>query len=220
MTGGFEPDAARILPPAFFARPTVTVARELLGKVLASRAGGALTAGVIVETEAYLGSDDPGSHAATRGVTARNRVMYGPPGCAYVYFTYGNHHMLNLVTEGEGVAGAVLVRAIEPVAGLGVMEARRPGRADSELTNGPGRLASALGIDLGHNGVTLGGEIAVYDAVGVDDERVGASGRIGLSAGHDLPLRFYLSDNRYVSRERTGPRSPKRAVGGQTRGTA
>ncbi|MDP2299967.1 MAG: DNA-3-methyladenine glycosylase, partial [Actinomycetota bacterium] len=187
MTGGFEPDAARILPPAFFARPTVTVARELLGKVLASRAGGALTAGVIVETEAYLGSDDPGSHAATRGVTARNRVMYGPPGCAYVYFTYGNHHMLNLVTEGEGVAGAVLVRAIEPVAGLGVMEARRPGRADSELTNGPGKLASALGIDLGHNGVTLGGEIAVYDAVGVDDERVGASGRIGLSAGHDLP---------------------------------
>ena len=207
------------LPVAFFTRPTETVARELLGTVLASRVGGVLTAGVIVETEAYLGSDDPGSHAATKGVTARNRVMYGRPGCAYVYYTYGNHHMLNLVTEPEGTAGAVLIRALEPVAGLETMSARRGGRTGPELANGPGKVAAALGIDLSHNGVTLGEDLVVYDANRPDPSRISTSGRVGLGAGHDLPLRFYLTDNRYVSRGRTGPRPPKRAAGGQTRGT-
>jgi DNA-3-methyladenine glycosylase len=195
------------------------VARELLGALLVSRAGGEVTGGVIVETEAYLGAHDPGSHAATRGVTARNRVMYGPPGCAYVYFTYGNHYMLNLVTEAEGTAGAVLIRAIEPTMGADIMAGRRGGRTGPDATNGPGKVAAALGIDLGHNGVTLGGEIAVYDAVGVDDERVGASGRVGLTAGHELPLRFFLRDNLWVSRGRTGPKPRKRSGGPRTKET-
>src|SRR5450756_151066 len=121
-TSGFE---SHILPKEFFARDSVTVARELLGKTIMSTAGGDVTSGRIVETEAYLGADDPGSHAATKGITKRNAVMYGPPGHAYVYFTYGNHHMLNLVTESDGVAGAVLVRAVEPVDGIDVMLRRR-----------------------------------------------------------------------------------------------
>ena len=186
------------------------MARELLGTVIVSHVGGALVAGVIVETEAYLGSDDPGSHAATKGVTARNGVMYGCPGHAYVYFTYGSHHMLNLVTEVEGTAGAVLVRAIEPVAGTDVMCARRGGRAGVDLTNGPGKVAQALGVDLAHNGVALGEEIVVYDGPGVTDLGVVITGRVGLTDGHDLPLRFYIKDNACVSKGRTGPRASRR----------
>ncbi len=192
----------RVLPPAFFARDTATVARELLGKVLVSRVDGVETGGRIVETEAYLGAHDPGSHAATRGVTPRNRVMYGPPGRAYVYFTYGNHHMLNIVTESDGVAGAVLVRAIEPLIGVWVMERRR-GRSGIELTNGPGKVASALGITLALNGAELDGErLAVLDAPPVDP--IASSARIGLSRGHEHELRFYVAGNPYVSKGRPG----------------
>lgn len=211
VTGGFprlafDASVSHALDAAFFARPSAMVARELLGLVLVSTAGGPLTGGVIVETEAYLGADDPGSHAATRGITARNRVMYGPPGHAYVYFTYGNHHMLNLVTEPEGVAGAVLVRAIEPLWGLDVMEARR-GRSGIELTNGPGKLARALGIDLSCNDSPLGDTLSVLRPAwaGVPDE-VGTSGRIGLSAGSELPLRYFIAGNPFVSKARSHPR--------------
>lgn len=209
-----------LLRTAFFARPTATVARELLGTLLVSRIGGAVTGGIIVETEAYLGAHDPGSHAATKGVTARNRVMYGPPGRAYVYFTYGSHHMLNLVTEAEGTAGAVLVRSIDPTVGAEVIAARRGGRIGPEATNGPGKVAAALGIDLTHNGVTLGKELALYDAARVDDERVGTTGRIGLTTGHELPLRFFMRDNRYVSRGRTGPKPRTRGAGPRKKETA
>ncbi|MBN2839499.1 MAG: DNA-3-methyladenine glycosylase [Coriobacteriia bacterium] len=215
---GFDPDSAHPVSQAFFDRPTAVVARELLGTVLVSRVGGVLTAGEIVETEAYLGVDDPGSHAATKGITARNRVMYGPPGHAYVYFTYGNHHMLNLVTGPEGVAGAVLVRAIRPVAGISAMEDRRPGRTGVDLTNGPGKLASALGIDLALNGVALGDVIAVYEGARVPDEVVVVGGRIGLSDGHDLPLRFCVEGERYVSKGRTGPRPRTRGSASATKG--
>lgn len=200
----------RPLPAEFFGRPADVVARELLGKIVVTRIGDAVTAGAIVETEAYLGADDPGSHAATRGITARNRVMYGPPARAYVYFTYGNHHMLNLVTCAEGTAGAVLVRAIEPIIGEDVMVRRRRGRTGVETTNGPGKVAQALGIDLGHNGVALEGDITVQFAPPVAGSDIGTSGRIGLGAGHDLPLRFFIVGNPYVSRGRTGPRPPKR----------
>lgn len=197
-----------VLASSYFERPTAEVARSLLGKVLVSVIGDDRVAGIIVETEAYLGADDPGSHAATRGITARNRVMYGPPGRAYVYFTYGNHHMLNLVTEPEGTAGAVLVRAVEPVAGLEVMAVRRGGRTGAALTNGPGKVARAFGVTLAHNGCELGGELAVLDAPALDDAAVGVCGRVGLSAGHELPLRYYVLGNGYVSKGRTGPRRP------------
>lgn len=208
-----DPEGMRVLPGSFFARPTAIVAREVLGKVLVSRVGDAVCAGRIVEAEAYLGAHDPGSHAATRGITPRNRVMYGPPGRLYVYFTYGNHHMPNLVTECEGTAGAVLVRAVEPLAGLEAMIARR-GRGGVEVTNGPGKVAQAFGIDLGHNGMPLGEQIAVCDGPPVPDGAVGTSGRIGLAEGHELLLRYYVKGNGYVSKGRTGPRPPKRSDAG------
>lgn len=207
------------LPQAFYARDTVTVARELLGKILVSRIGGIVTGGPIVETEAYLGSHDPGSHAATKGITKRNSVMYGPPGRAYVYFTYGNHHMLNLVTETDGVAGAVLVRAIEPRFGIEEMGRRRAKRGtgsrlrQADLTSGPGKLAAALGVDLSANGTSLGSAtLSVCDAP-EPDGRVASSGRVGLTGGHELELRFFLEGNQYVSKGRTGPRPPSARTG-------
>ncbi|MDO9107385.1 MAG: DNA-3-methyladenine glycosylase [Coriobacteriia bacterium] len=209
ITEGYrdEPWAADhgVLDSAFFARNTAKVARDLIGCLLVSTKGGTPTGGRIVETEAYLGHDDVGSHAATRGITKRNAVMFGEPGRAYVYFTYGNHHMLNLVTEPEGTAGAVLIRAIEPLVGLEVMELRRRGRPERELTNGPGKLASALGLDLKDNGSTLGaGQISVH-ASAIDDVPITTTGRVGLSVGWEAPLRFHLTDSPWVSKGRTGP---------------
>jgi DNA-3-methyladenine glycosylase len=213
----FDPRAAALLPASFFARDTVTVARDLLGKILVSRSGDTLTGGRIVETEAYLGPGDPGSHAF-RGMTPRTRVMFGPPGRAYVYFTYGNHHMLNLITEEDGVAGGVLIRAVEPLFGVEEMERRRNGRPLPELTNGPGKVAAALGVDLSDYGSELGeGRLAVYDAA-PPREPVAVSGRVGLSAGWDAPLRFYLKGNPFVSKGRTGP--PSRPAGRGSKGAA
>ncbi len=182
------------------------VAPELLGAVLVSTVDGIEAGGRIVEAEAYLGNDDPGSHAATRGITKRNAIMYGPPGTAYVYFTYGNHHMINLVCEPTGIAGAVLIRALEPLYGLDVMSERRNGRSNRELCSGPGKLAAALGIDLQDNGTGLGeGRLAVYYGERPSASSVARSGRIGLADGHDLQLRWYIEGCEYVSRARTGP---------------
>ena len=194
-----------VLGPAFFARDTAQVARELIGCLLVSTKGGVPTGGRIVETEAYLGHDDVGSHAATRGITKRNAVMFGEPGRAYVYFTYGNHHMLNLVTEPEGTAGAVLIRAIEPLIGLEMMTLRRHGRSERELTNGPGKLAAALGLDLKDNGSTLGADQISVHVRALDDVPITTTGRVGLSVGWEAPLRFHLSDSPWVSKGRTGP---------------
>ncbi|MDP2232875.1 MAG: DNA-3-methyladenine glycosylase, partial [Actinomycetota bacterium] len=208
-----------VLGPAFFARDTTQVARELIGCLLVSTKGGTPTGGRIVETEAYLGHDDVGSHAATRGITKRNAVMFGAPGRAYVYFTYGNHHMLNLVTEPEGTAGAVLIRAIEPLIGLEMMTVRRHGRPERELANGPGKLAAALGLDLKDNGSTLGaGQISVHVRV-FDDVPITTTGRVGLSVGWEAPLRFHLTDSPWVSKGRTGPllRGPRHQEEGKCR---
>ena len=214
----------QVLGSGFYGRDTVVVARELLGCVLVSTAGGETTSGRIVEAEAYLGAGDPGSHAATRGITARNAVMYGPPGRAYVYFTYGNHHMLNVVTEPEGTAGAVLIRALEPVGGVDVMMRRRTERRASgsppavrDLANGPGKLAAALGIDLAVYGEPLDGSatLSVLRREG-PLPRVASSGRIGLSSGHEAELRFYIEGDRHVSSARPGQRAPSRS---NTKGT-
>ena len=197
---------SRSLGAAFFDRSPELVAPDLLGCVVVSRVDGVLASGRIVETEAYLGADDVGSHAATRGVTKRNAVMFGAPGVAYVYFTYGNHHMLNLVCEPEGVAGAVLIRALEPLEGVDEMTARRRGRPIVELCNGPGKLAAALGLDLSDNGIALGsGRLFVYDGQRPLPGDVAVSGRVGLSAGHERELRYYIKGNPFVSRGRTGP---------------
>jgi DNA-3-methyladenine glycosylase len=209
----FDPTSDTALPATFFERDPRLVAPELLGCVLASEAGGILAAGTIVETEAYLGSDDPGSHASTRGVTPRNAVMYGPPGCAYVYFTYGSHHMFNVVCEREGIAGAVLVRALEPLEGIGIMTERRGGRSLRELCSGPGKLAAALGVDLTDNGIALGaGRLQAYAGSRHGKAEVAASGRVGLSRGHELPFRFYVESSTFVSRGRTGAPSPRTGV--------
>jgi DNA-3-methyladenine glycosylase len=216
----FDPSTAEKLPASFFARAPELVAPDLIGCVVASCVDGRLTAGEIVETEAYLGSGDPGSHASTKGITKRNAVMYGPPGTAYVYFTYGNHHMLNLVCEPEGVAGAVLIRALRPLVGIDAMTARRHGRSLLELCSGPGRLAAALGIDLADNGSVLGqGRITVYHGEPAPCDRILVSGRVGLTHGHELELRFYLRESPFVSRGRIGPmpvRNRKTSRGGTT----
>ena len=175
------------------------VARRLLGSLLVSTVDGRDTSGSIVETEAYLGGDDPASHAF-KGRTARNEAMFGARGTLYVYVSYGIHHCINVVTGDEGVPGAVLIRALEPVAGLDVM-ARRRGR-DTELCSGPGRLAQALGITTRHNGHDLSLPpirlIARLPATG----KVGTSGRIGVSRAADLPLRFFLKGHPAVKAPR------------------
>lgn len=203
---------------SFFDRDPRLVAPDLLGRLLVSVVDGELTAGRIVETEAYLGDHDPGSHAATKGITKRNAVMYGPPGSVYVYFTYGNHHMLNLVCLPEGHAGAVLIRALEPVFGVDAMRRRRGRQALGELCSGPGKLASALAVDLSDNGSVLGvGRVRVYAGDRPDRDRICTSGRVGLTNGHELEYRYFIRDNPFVSRGRTGlapVRDRTRARGG------
>ena len=144
-----QPD---FLPRSFFDRPTQSVARELLGGRLIRKLAGTLLVGAIVETEAYIGERDLACHARV-GKTPRTRIMYGPPGLAYVYFTYGMHWMLNLVTEAEGFPAAVLIRAIQPLEGISCMEDRRGGKPLSQLANGPAKLTQALGIAREENGL-------------------------------------------------------------------
>ncbi|HLJ69094.1 MAG TPA: DNA-3-methyladenine glycosylase [Chloroflexota bacterium] len=189
---------------SFFARPSPEVARDLLGKVLARRTGDALLRGRIVETEAYTGASDPGSHAF-RGPTPRNQVMFGEAGHLYVYFTYGMHHCVNVVTDQPGTAGAVLLRALEPLEGIEVMEANRSGRPLRDLCNGPGKLCQSFGITRDQNGDDLEGSDIWIEDDGFRANAVATSTRVGLSAGADLPFRFFVQGNPFVSRgERPG----------------
>jgi DNA-3-methyladenine glycosylase len=183
----------------FFLRPTETVARELLGCYLRSTLHGSVVAGVIVETEAYLGPEDPASHAATRkGRTKRNASMFGPPGHAYVYRSYGMHWCLNVVAGEVGVPSAVLVRALDPTSGAEVMAARRSGRRP--LCSGPGRLAEALGISGEMDGHSLSQEpLRLLLGWRVPESEVGISGRIGIRQAADQPLRFFLRGHPEVS---------------------
>ena len=170
-----------ILNTTFYERGTLKVARALVGKKLVRQIGGLELSGMIVETEAYCGEEDSACHAH-RGKTKRNSVMFGPPGHAYVYFTYGMHYLLNMVTEAEGKPCAVLIRAILPIAGLEEMEARRK-RQGPELTNGPAKLCQALGIDKSLNGwdLTAGDQIWVEDYKTIPAKRVTATPRIGIA---------------------------------------
>lgn len=190
-----------ILKRGFYLRPTVEVARGLLGQVVAHGAA----AGIIVETEAYLGGDDLASHSA-RGITPRTQVIFGPPGHAYVYLIYGMYECLNLVCEPEGQPGCVLIRALEPVAGIPLMRERRAGRGGAprrveDLANGPGKLTLALGITRAHNGVdvTRGSLVVRAPAQPVPVE-VEVTRRIGIAQCADLPLRFLVRGSRFVSR--------------------
>ncbi len=195
------------LPRAFYERPAVDVAPELVGMVLARRSTDGVLRGRIVETEAYTGQSDPGSHAF-RGQTPRNAVMFGPAGFLYVYLSYGMHFCMNIVTDSPGVAGAVLIRALEPLDGIDVMERRRGGRPLVELCNGPGKLCAALGITRQENGADLETSDIWVESDSCPPPPLSVSTRIGLSAGTELPLRFYARDSRFVSRARP-PSPPK-----------
>ena len=169
-----------LLNQNFYNRPTLEVARDLLGKKLVRRMDGVELSGIIIETEAYCGSGDSACHAH-RGRTERNSVMFGPPGRAYVYFTYGMHYLLNLVTEEEGNPSAVLIRAIKAVSGLEEMQARRK-RRGKELTNGPAKLCQALGIDKTFNGwdVTRGDRLWAENDQNARPFKVLSTPRIGI----------------------------------------
>jgi DNA-3-methyladenine glycosylase len=188
--------SSRVLPRSFYERPTVEVARDLLGKILVH----GRTAGRIVEVEAYLGEQDRAAHA-WHGLTPRTRVLYGPPGHAYVYFIYGMYECLNLVAEPEGTPGCVLIRALEPVSGLDLMRRRRPGvRSLPELASGPGKLTQALGITRRLNGVDVTrGPLTVRALENRADFQIGVSPRIGIRHCTDWPLRFYIEGNPCVS---------------------
>lgn len=187
----------RILTRSFYNRATVPVSRDLLGKVLVHGD----TAGIIVETEAYLGGDDLASHSAV-GITDRTRVIFGPPGYAYVYLSYGMHECLNIVAERDGAPGCVLIRALEPVEGIELIRARRGGvRTDRDLTSGPGKLTRALAITRAQNGVDMTrGSLVVRMPVEQRDIDIEVSRRIGITKCADLPLRFTIAGNRFVSK--------------------
>ena len=186
-----------ILKRGFYARPAIEVARGLLGKVLVHGP----TAGIIVETEAYLGGDDLASHSA-RGITDRTRVIFGPPGHAYVYFIYGMYECLNIVAEPAGQPGCVLVRALEPVAGLPEMRRRRPtARKPEDLAGGPGKLTLAMAITRAHNGADMTrGSLVVREPAEDRTFEIAVTKRIGITQCVELPLRFLIRGNRFVSR--------------------
>lgn len=196
------------LSQSFYNRPTLTVAHELLGCELWVKNGKSVCAGRLVEVEAYIGEEDPACHAH-RGRTSRNHVMYGPPGRAYVYFTYGNHWMLNFVTEDEGFPAAVLIRGIEPIEGIATLRRRRQVARDFELTSGPGKLTAAFRITGDDNGARLRGpRLLVTAGLEATTERVATSGRIGVNEGHERPWRFFYESNPWVSKFRRGPKAP------------
>jgi len=198
-----------VLAPSFYARPTLKVARDLLGKVLVHRDADGLTAGLIVEVEAYIGEDDPACHAAS-GPTLRNEPLYGPPGRAYVYLNYGVHELVNAVTDRQGRPAAVLIRALEPLEGIPLMRARRgparggPPRAEHDLCRGPGNLTRAMGIgrslnraDLTRRTRTPGGLWIEDRSVAVDQVRW--TPRIGIRVGTDKPWRCLVAGHPAVS---------------------
>ncbi len=192
---------AERLARGLYERPAETVARDLLGKVLVRVTPKGVVRGRIVETEAYTGKTDPGSHAF-HGKTGRNAVMFGRAGHVYVYVSYGMHHCMNVVTDAAGFAGAVLLRALEPMSGIAIMEENRGGRPLVDLCSGPGKLCQACGITLAQNGEDLEGQEMWIEDDGFEPAEIAVSTRVGLSKGSDLALRFYLPGNPYVSRRK------------------
>jgi len=189
------------LPRSFYFRPTLQIARQLLGKLIVRNFHGERLIGRIVEVEAYRGSLDPASHAY-RGKTMRNEVMFWEGGHLYVYFTYGMHFCANVVTQREGVAEAVLIRGIEPVRGIETMRRLRGRRVkDKDLTNGPAKFCEAFGIKRAENGLSLlGDEIYLVRGEPVKKSLIGVSTRIGIRTGTDKKWRFFVKGNPWVSK--------------------
>lgn len=205
-----SPANAKILPRKFFDRDPRIVGPDLLGKLIVRREGRKLIAGRIVEVEAYLGADDAAAHAAA-GRTARNDVLWGPPGHAYVYFIYGVHYCLNISCLPDGKAGGILIRALEPVSGLEEMAAARElGDLDfnsvrdlRKLASGPGRLSEALRVtrprDNGKDMLSPECDLQVRDD-GVVPEKIATTARIGITKSADMPLRYVISGSKFLSR--------------------
>ena len=193
---------ATVLPHDFYARPTLKVARDLLGKVLVHRTRDGVTSGVIVETEAYIGEDDPACHASF-GRTARSEPLFGPPGFAYVYLNYGVHYLMNAVTEADGYPGAVLIRALQPLDGMALMKKRRApdGRAIDEhaLCRGPGNLTRAHGIMLKDNRLDLAASKLTIEDRGISVGKIATGPRIGIRVAVEKPWRFWIADHPAVS---------------------
>lgn len=214
------------LPRDFYNRPTLDVARDLIGKILIHRTHGAhgaqgtLTSGVIVEVEAYIGESDPACHAAP-GPTRRNAPLYGPPGFSYVYLNYGIHSLVNVITEAEGCPAAVLIRALDPADGIATMRRRRgrsmkgrhtprvPDLVTQDLCRGPGNLTMAMGITLAENGIDLLGDRLFIEDHGRAATAVLWGSRIGIRVGTERPWRAWVEGHPAVS----GPRG---AIGSAT----
>ena len=191
---------ARRLNMDFFERETPIVAKELLGKWLLYDGAQGMMGGLIVETEAYLGFNDPACHSA-RGCTPRNKVMFGPAGNIYIYMIYGMYYCLNVTTASLEKPEAVLLRAIEPKVGIKFMQQLRKRQNIKELCSGPGKLGQSLGIDKSLNGTSaLNGPIGFYEGENELNFETVATNRIGISKAQDWPLRFYIKGNEYISK--------------------
>ena len=205
QTGSMSEVSPQPLPRTFFSRPTRTVARELLGCRLVRHLNGNRLSGIIVEAEAYIGEEDLACHAKA-GRTPRTQVMYGPAGFSYVYFTYGMHWMLNVVTESEEFPAAVLIRAIQPEEGVEVMQRLRGGRKIPDLCRGPAKLTQALDITRAQNGLDLcqpSSRITIEPHTHFGRRTVQAGPRIGLGNTPEpwksKPWRYAVKDNPFVS---------------------
>lgn len=197
-----------VLKRSFYSRPTLDVARDLIGKVLVHETRAGAAAGIIVEAEAYIGESDPACHAAP-GPTRRNAPLYGPPGVAYVYLNYGIHYLVNAVTEAEGSPAAVLIRALEPLDGIPLMRRRRGKRADHpvhDLCRGPGNLTKSLGITLAQNCLDLTGSGLRIEDRRLPKRTVRWTRRVGLNVGVEQEWRVSAADSTAVS----APRIPAR----------
>ena len=189
------------LPASFYARPTPEVARRLLGHILVSEVNGRRVAGRVVETEAYVGPDDPACHGYRARQTRRNASLFGPPGTAYVYFTYGMHWCLNAVTEPEGFPAAVLIRALEPLEGVETMRRRRGRVPDRALCSGPAKLCQALGVTGRLDGSSLQrGTLRIVRRPSRERLGIVVTPRVGISRAADWPLRFVIKDSPWASR--------------------
>jgi DNA-3-methyladenine glycosylase len=182
----------------FYLQSTLVVAKTLIGKEFVLSRGGRTLSGRIVETEAYIGEDDPACHARY-GLTKRNAIMYGVGGFIYVYFVYGMHNMLNFVTEEEGTPAAVLIRTLEPLEGADSMKALRKCEEILQLTNGPGKLCQAFGITVKDSGIDLTGDVAYVIDGGYRPHKIAQTSRIGIKVGQEKLWRFYEAENRFVS---------------------
>lgn len=198
-----DPDFSPHLPRAFYTRETRLVARALLGQVVVHRSADGLTAGRIVETEAYLGPDDLASHAATRR-KERIDVLWQGPGIAYIYRSYGIHAMLNVVAQEPGATGAILIRALEPLAGIPLMLKRRSQDDLHALCSGPGKLCQAMAIRLDQQGADLVTSDTLWFAPGPPVAAITTSGRIGISQAQDDPWRYWETGSPFVSAHRRG----------------